>query len=729
MPKKWTEVIASPEFRAMKPEDQEAARGQYFNEVVAPQVPPDQVGAARTQFDAEYGIGGAQVKAPAAAPRSTPQELARQLGLTVRHGVAGVLALPGMAADVLGGTYNKAADLIAGEKNGFRFIPTAAALQQNMSTLGLPAPENATERVVGDVASSMAGTGASAALGKVLSNATNAVVANVGTKLQQGMGAQTAAAASGGAAAGITRENGGGVGAQIAAGILGSLTPAGLPAALREGARRLLRGGEEGRQAVEQAIKLFGEAAGTTPSLAQATGGRTASALESMFAKVPGGAGVISKFAQRQADDMQAAVQKLSDDLAPGASAVNAGEAIQRGVQAFKQGFKDAQGSLYEKLGELLPQSQPITVDRTRQALANMTAEIEGAPNLSKWFKNNRIEGIQKALNADLELATQVPGQSSVMPLAPAPAALPYEAIKKLRTLVGNEITDGSLVSDVPRSKWKALYGALSEDLGDAAKAAGPRAEEAWAKANDFTSQHMQRLEELSGIVNRDAPEKIFSAAISGTAEGDTVIKRVMSALPQEERNQVAAGVLQRMGRAVAGQQNAMGDAFSPETFLTSLAKMNPAARQTIFGATSSEDLLQRLGKIAKISETRREGGKVFANPSGTASAGTQVAIGSGLGGAAVHALSTGDVLPLLAATAPIAGSNIGARIMTSPATLQMAATKTPIPVGLPATAVGAAARMNSASELAPSQRAVGQVYETPRGRFVWLGNGWGPAQ
>ncbi|PIM52106.1 hypothetical protein CS062_16255 [Roseateles chitinivorans] len=729
MTKKWAEVIATPEFRALKPEDQEAARAQYFAEVVAPQVPKDQVDAARSQFDAEYGIGGSQVQAPAAPQRSTGQEIARQLGLTVRHSIAGLTALPGMAADVLGAAYNKTADAVAGENNGFRFLPTSVALQRNMTTAGLPAPETATERVVGDAAGAMAGAGASAAVGKVLSGSASSVAANVGTKLQQGMGAQTAAAASGGTAAGVTRENGGGIGAQIAAGVIGSLLPGGAPALAREGTRRLLRGGEEGRQRVEQAVQLFDEAAGTTPSLAQATQGRVATALESGLAKVPGGAGVISKFAQRQADDMQAAVQKLSDDLAPGASAVNAGEAIKRGVETFKRGFNEVQAGLYEELGELLPKGQPIAVDRTRQALAEMNAGIEGAPNLSKWFKNAKIQGIEKALGDDLNLSTQVPGQSSVMPMASPPPALPYEAIKKLRTLVGKEITDGSLVSDVPRSKWRALYGALSEDLGDAAKAAGPRAEEAWAKANDYTSKHMQRLEELSGIVGRDAPEKVFSAAIAGTAEGDTIIKRVMSALPLEERNQVAAAVLQRMGRATAGQQNAMGDAFSPETFLTSLAKMSPPARQTIFGATSSDDLLKRLGQIAKISETRREGSKVFANPSGTAGAGAQIAVGSGLGTAGVHALSTGDVLPVLAATAPIVGSNLAARVMTSPRVLRMAASRTQLSDGAPAVAVGAASRLNSAGDLDPSERAVGEVYMTPRGRFVWLGNGWGPAR
>lgn len=51
MAKKWAEVTQSPEFQSLSPTDQEAARTQYFDSVVAPQVPPEQVGMARQQFD------------------------------------------------------------------------------------------------------------------------------------------------------------------------------------------------------------------------------------------------------------------------------------------------------------------------------------------------------------------------------------------------------------------------------------------------------------------------------------------------------------------------------------------------------------------------------------------------------------------------------------------------------------------------------------------------------
>jgi hypothetical protein len=51
---------------------------------------------------------------------------------------------------------------------------------------------------------------------------------------------------------------------------------------------------------------------------------------------------------------------------------------------------------------------------------------------------------------------------------------IPYEALKKLRTLVGNEMADSGFASDVPRSKWKPLYAALSKDMAAAAQGAGP---------------------------------------------------------------------------------------------------------------------------------------------------------------------------------------------------------------------------------------------------------------
>jgi len=53
MAKKWSEVIQSEAFQSLSSDEQEAARNQYFDEVVKPQVPEDEVSIVRQQFDAD----------------------------------------------------------------------------------------------------------------------------------------------------------------------------------------------------------------------------------------------------------------------------------------------------------------------------------------------------------------------------------------------------------------------------------------------------------------------------------------------------------------------------------------------------------------------------------------------------------------------------------------------------------------------------------------------------
>lgn len=55
MVKKWSEVIQDPQYQSLDPQKKETARNQYFQQVVAPQVPPEKVDIAKQQFDASTG--------------------------------------------------------------------------------------------------------------------------------------------------------------------------------------------------------------------------------------------------------------------------------------------------------------------------------------------------------------------------------------------------------------------------------------------------------------------------------------------------------------------------------------------------------------------------------------------------------------------------------------------------------------------------------------------------
>lgn len=50
----WDQVLGNPEYRALSPDEQNNARQQYFNDVVAPHVPSEHINDARQQFEAYH---------------------------------------------------------------------------------------------------------------------------------------------------------------------------------------------------------------------------------------------------------------------------------------------------------------------------------------------------------------------------------------------------------------------------------------------------------------------------------------------------------------------------------------------------------------------------------------------------------------------------------------------------------------------------------------------------
>jgi hypothetical protein len=562
-------------------------------------------------------------------------------------------------------------ELVTGQKEkGFRFEKVSSALGNIMDQTGVAQPENATERVVQDAATGAATALTGAGVAQTVAKAASGPITKaLSSALAAAPGMQAVSGATGAGASGLTREGGGGAVAQGVAGIAGALAPTAVPFAAQAGVRGALRGGEAGRQRVADNIATFEEAAGTTPTLGQATQSRALQGAETGLSNVVGGSGVMVRRGEQQADALAKSVEDLTSRLAPTASGADAGEAIARGVSTFRDNVRNTQERLYNNLDRYIASDAPITVGNTRAALQELNAGIDGAENLSAWFRNAKLNSLEKSLVADLETAAarQAPAgsRSSVMNSAPVDldaASLPYESIKKMRTLVGREMSDANFTSEINRDKWSKLYGALSEDLGVKATAVGPEAQQAWTRANTFTRLASERMEQISSIVNKDAPEKIFKAATSGLADGGTQINRLMKSMPVENRREVAAAVLQRLGRAKPGQQNELGDAFSSETFLTNLANLSPAARKALFNTSGFPNLEQKITMMGKMAANRREGSKVFANPSGTARQGAMIGWAAGLG----TALATGNSGAVTAALAAPVIANIGARIATS---------------------------------------------------------------
>lgn len=576
------------------------------------------------------------------APQEQPgmlSQIGRQLGLTARYGVEGAGNLLGMVSDPFG-------QFLPG------YQPTGQAASGLADSLGLPQPQGDLENGVGNASRALVGTGLSAGAGLAANApqlAAQPLIQAVST--MTGAGAQSAAQAAGA-----------GQGGQLAAALAGGLAPGALAAGAPATVRGIARGTDPTK--LNQNIAAF-EAAGTTPTVGQASENRVMRALESLIARVPGGAGVMQKKAATQADEVGTGLQKLADDLAPKTNPTTAGRAIEQGITGdggFVSRFKEQASKLYDELDKHMPADTPVKLSATQAFLAKSAAPTKGAEATSALLANPKLGQIGEALGQDL---------------AGSGGALPYEAAKSLRTRVGEMIANAGIVSDVPRAELKQLYGALSQDIR-AQAAKNPKALAAANRAENYYRAGLDRIEKVESVVNRaGGAEKIFQAATSGTREGATTLRAVMQSLKPEESKILTSAVVRRLGRANPSAQNEVGDAFSTETFLTNWNGLSKEAKASLFDRMGP-DYRANMDNIARMAANLRSGSKVFRNPSGTSDATIQAATV----GSAVTSLLMGSPGGAAGVGGIVGASNLGARLMTNPTFVRWLGRNTNRPIG-----------------------------------------------
>jgi hypothetical protein len=258
------------------------------------------------------------------------KELSRQAGLTARYAIEGIASpfatvanLPAVASNELFGTELP-------EQN--------QALSDLLTRAGLPQPQNATERVVGDVSRALTGTATGGPLSK-LAGAPKYVIDAFNAK----QGTQAAATIGSAGAAGLTREAGGGAGAQLAAGIAGGVVPVGGYQVAARGLSDLYGAGKE-------AVKPF-----TTSGREQIVGGILA----------------------ESADDAQRAAANLANvkEYIPNSPVTTAEAAGDAGLSGLQRGFRNQGANPFSDI-----ESQQNAARQEALALiAGTPQELQGA--------------------------------------------------------------------------------------------------------------------------------------------------------------------------------------------------------------------------------------------------------------------------------------------------------------------------------------------------------------
>ena len=206
----------------------------------------------------------ARAEVPAAVQAGeTIRDIPRQVGLFARYGLEGVGNLANVVTEpVRHGIVNPLLSAVGARPAA----STGAAATGLADAIGLPSPQNANERVVGDAARTVASAGGMIAGGaRIAANAAPGVARNVAQLFAARPGMQAAGAAGAGLAGGSVREAGGGPMEQFFASMLGGV-------AAGSGANVATRGVDMAKQALtpktvqlqqaDQQIKLIFERQG-----------------------------------------------------------------------------------------------------------------------------------------------------------------------------------------------------------------------------------------------------------------------------------------------------------------------------------------------------------------------------------------------------------------------------------------------------------------------------------
>jgi hypothetical protein len=403
--------------------------------------------------------------------------------------------------------------------------------------------------------------------------------------------------------------------------------------------------------------------AGIAPTAGQVTGNRFLQGMEAATSKMPTGATTMGEAATRQLDTLGQNVEDLATGYGagrgatPGTSPTEAGRALQRGGAEFVTNFRNRAETMYEDLYRTMPRDVPAVASKIVAALGRQRNELAAAPALAAKLENPTLRGYLDAIQADIS----------------PQGTLPFNVISSFRSKIGGMLSDPMTVSDIPRGELKEVYAALSADMEEAARAAGPDALRKFLGANRYYAAGLKRIEAvIDKVVQAKTPEQAYRWAMEGTQTrggGGTKLMQLRRSMPAEEWDVVTSFVLRQMGEAIPSQQGSR-TIFSPETFLTRWNQMAPDARAALFKGSKYAGLPDQLKKLLDVAAAMRDT-KYMSNPSGTAGQSMFMAFlqpfGVGAGAGTVFGMSSeGTALGVAAGGLNAVAPYIVARALTN---------------------------------------------------------------
>lgn len=493
-----------------------------------------------------------------------------------------------------------------------------------------------------------------------------------------GMASAIASSVGAGMSQRFAEEHGVGIGGQAAAGLAVGLA---IPAIMHGSAasiQRVMAGAAQQRQTAQQLQTILQQATGTDAvSFGQVAQGGIGRPLEKELRQSAGGSGAFRKTIAAQSEAMGNRVKDATKQLGGAASPERAGRAIQRGItEGFLPSFRSNSQQLYSQAEKLVPDATLSTPAATKALF-----DAQGGPyDATKYFTGLGHPYFQQ-WGDDLQNAL----------VAHAAKGIPFGLLRDFRSRLGDIMSGRQAIEGLNQADLKLLYGALSDDMRTAVAATGgPAATTAWDRASKYWAAGMNRVENvLQPLLDKGVPEKAFTAMMSGTKDGATVLRSTMRSLNPAERQVVTATALSRLGKAAANAQDAAGEVFDPVRFVNQWATLAPEARAALFTGTNPQ-IVRDLNTLAKGAAVLKKSGQELGNPAQVASSGLWNAIltgiATGTAGTVFGGLETGAKLggALIAGKAAMLGGShqLAQRVFTNPKMIRWLTGTTALPLG-----------------------------------------------
>lgn len=408
---------------------------------------------------------------------------------------------------------------------------------------------------------------------------------------------------------------------------------------------------------------------GVTPNLPAVGQGRSAGLVSQIANTLPIVGPTVRKAANTSLADTMAAADRIAGTYGQGSSPLDAGDAIQSGIRAFAKGqapegssladiiaaptrdsgFPAKSGALYDRFEQTMDPQSPVAVPNYSDALHDVRTSMPNARNTASILEPSLAQGLGMALVKDTYKSP-----------------LTWQDVKSIRTQIGARAGEPQLTGDATTASLRRLYGALSEDMGTAAEAAGPEALNAFNRANQYYKAGTNRLEQLEPFTS-GSPEQAFAmlnrAASNGSGADVGTLTALQRSMPPDQWGNVGATVIRKLGEPTPGAKDILGEGFSPSSFATNWNKLSDPAKDVLFGANTPNTGRDSLESLARVAQAQKNVSKLA-----NASHSGEVGLMGGLGALAVEHRDQLMAHPLATAAALLA-ARTGGQALMAPAT------------------------------------------------------------